>query len=422
MKFLRRTFLLGNIILIVITIGAYLAPYFSPESMEIFSFLGLVLPALLLVNFGYILFWLWFKPKYAWGSSLILLLGINSMSKIFNYSFEGSREINHSSLKIGTFNMQFSKAVTTKGRKNQPKLEIEFNKYLGKLKDLEVLCVQECGNRSQKYIQQALNFPYQHFLKNSKVGIYSKHKIINQGYVDIGETTLFACIWVDLAIERDTFRVYATHLQANRADGKIPSGYVMADASNNKEIAKREKENMVKKKVIPPLPITKTNTTTNTLVKEKKVKEKPKPRIAPKPIPAQKKKGNNTLIINPDSKEQLDLNAFYGIFKNYARLTSKRIEQATLIKVHQKKSPYPSIICGDFNDTPQSFLYTLLNEGMKDSFDEKGSGLGTTRQGMVPALRIDYILADPALTIFSHDIIKGKFSDHYVITSEIQLN
>ncbi len=42
------------------------------------------------------------------------------------------------------------------------------------------------------------------------------------------------------------------------------------------------------------------------------------------------------------------------------RLTTankNRAHQAQLLKYHLRQSPYPVILCGDFNDTPLSFTY-----------------------------------------------------------------
>jgi endonuclease/exonuclease/phosphatase family metal-dependent hydrolase len=69
-----------------------------------------------------------------------------------------------------------------------------------------------------------------------------------------------------------------------------------------------------------------------------------------------------------------------------------RARQAEILREHIAASPHPVIVCGDFNDTPLSYSYRLMSKGLKDSFMEKGWGLGTTYAGALPALRIDYIL------------------------------
>jgi endonuclease/exonuclease/phosphatase (EEP) superfamily protein YafD len=80
-------------------------------------------------------------------------------------------------------------------------------------------------------------------------------------------------------------------------------------------------------------------------------------------------------------------------------------------------SPYPIILCGDFNDTPTSFTYKQLSEGLNDSFANAGLGIGQTYNGKFPALRIDYILYSPELEIVNFKTSEVSLSDHYPIIS-----
>ncbi len=99
--------------------------------------------------------------------------------------------------------------------------------------------------------------------------------------------------------------------------------------------------------------------------------------------------------------------------------TQARSRQAKALAQEIAASPYPVIVCGDFNDTPQSFSYHLLRQGLKDTFREKGQGFGTTYAGGIPALRIDYILTDPKFMVLDNQIPKVPFSDHYPVISHI---
>lgn len=99
-----------------------------------------------------------------------------------------------------------------------------------------------------------------------------------------------------------------------------------------------------------------------------------------------------------------------------------RAQQAETIAAHIHQSPHPVIVCGDFNETPQSYAYRLLSSKLKDSFKEKGLGFGTTYAGSIPALRIDYILTSPIFQITDHRILKKAYSDHYPVTSSVLLN
>ena len=96
---------------------------------------------------------------------------------------------------------------------------------------------------------------------------------------------------------------------------------------------------------------------------------------------------------------------------------AKRAEQVHAIKTHINKSPYPVILCGDFNDTPHSYAYQKLAHGLKDAFVEKGLGLGRSYNGKFPSLRIDYILCSPELNIHSFETKGIKLSDHYPVVA-----
>lgn len=96
--------------------------------------------------------------------------------------------------------------------------------------------------------------------------------------------------------------------------------------------------------------------------------------------------------------------------------TSLRAEQAQKLREHIAACKLPVIICGDFNDTPNSYVYSLLSEGFHDTFRQKALGLGTTFGGSLPLLRIDYILTEKSITTFScRTTREGDFSDHYPV-------
>ncbi len=93
----------------------------------------------------------------------------------------------------------------------------------------------------------------------------------------------------------------------------------------------------------------------------------------------------------------------------------KRADQALRIAEHIQSSPYPVIVCGDFNDTPVSYVYNQFTDKLNDAFLECGSGIGGTYVGKIPAGRIDYIFHSPELTSSDFIIQKHPFSDHRAI-------
>lgn len=93
----------------------------------------------------------------------------------------------------------------------------------------------------------------------------------------------------------------------------------------------------------------------------------------------------------------------------------KRADQALRITEHISKCPYPVIVCGDFNDTPVSYVYNQFNSNLTDAFLNCGSGIGTTYVGKIPAGRIDYIFHSPELFSTNFVVQKHPISDHRAI-------
>jgi len=108
-----------------------------------------------------------------------------------------------------------------------------------------------------------------------------------------------------------------------------------------------------------------------------------------------------------------------GALSRVKTASQKRAAQAQMLADHIAQSPHPVILCGDFNDNPQSYSYRLLTQQLSDAFRQKGRGLGTTYAGKIPALRIDYILVDPSFRVNDHLIMRENFSDHYPVVSEV---
>lgn len=122
-----------------------------------------------------------------------------------------------------------------------------------------------------------------------------------------------------------------------------------------------------------------------------------------------------------DQNGSNDLKGSIGLMQKLKLAYQFRAEQVKLIRKHMDKSPFRIILCGDFNDTPTSFAYNKLSQGLNDTFVKSGSGLGTTYSGKLPNLRIDYIFADPYITILRHDLIRSYISDHFPIASTLEI-
>ncbi len=98
-----------------------------------------------------------------------------------------------------------------------------------------------------------------------------------------------------------------------------------------------------------------------------------------------------------------------------------RAEQATMIAGYIRNSPYPVIVAGDFNDTPQSFAYRKIRRGLHDAFRKAGRGFGNTYAGEMPSFRIDYIIYSDPMIPYQCRRIKTDYSDHFPVTTWLYL-
>ena len=125
-----------------------------------------------------------------------------------------------------------------------------------------------------------------------------------------------------------------------------------------------------------------------------------------------------TMAENASLKEKKTWIAIKGMLGRYRKAAKTRQVQAQEIAEQVRQSPYPVILCGDLNDVSQSRVYHILRAGLQDAFLQRGSGLGITYAGSLPALRIDMIFADTTLEILRCKTGKTGFSDHQPVIAD----
>ena len=130
--------------------------------------------------------------------------------------------------------------------------------------------------------------------------------------------------------------------------------------------------------------------------------------------------GNLKYIDKPSMKDEADLEKSKSLISKLKNGFLKRQLQAGRIREEMNKSIYPNIVCGDFNDVPNSYSYNIIGKGMKNTFVEKGSGLGRTFSGISPTLRIDNIFVDKRFSVQQFTRVQEKLSDHYPIVADVK--
>jgi len=100
---------------------------------------------------------------------------------------------------------------------------------------------------------------------------------------------------------------------------------------------------------------------------------------------------------------------------------AKRRVQSIHVKEEMNNSPYPLVVCGDFNDVPNSFAYHHIGNELQNGFATAGTGIGRTYSHIAPTLRIDNIFVDERFTIHQFARDGKKISDHFPIVADIAL-
>lgn len=112
-----------------------------------------------------------------------------------------------------------------------------------------------------------------------------------------------------------------------------------------------------------------------------------------------------------------------SIVSRLASNNRNRAVQADTLAAMIASSPYPVIVCGDFNDTPASYTYRTVSDNMKDAFREAGRGYSYTYRGFFDLLRIDYVLCSEEFEPLSYGVVDSmRYSDHYPVFVRLRYN
>ena len=360
---LKKFFILFNIAIIFCYLLACLVPFVNTEILWFIALLGLVFPIIFFVLCSFVIFWLIFRSRWWLISFVTLLFGFKQITSTF--SVHGSHEFSlakePNTLRVLHWNV--SDWNYSQGRGGG--LLLDEMLELIKEQNADLLCFQEFYEPSKKNASksvlkffQTMGYPYYYFIPSTYYG--------DGRQSGIGIFSRFALLnTVNFPF---TDRPKGEHLL--QADVKV-NGQMIRIMTTHLQSVRLDNED---------------------LQNISQIKTGKNKRLA----------GSRTLVSKLKRGYEL------------------RYEQAVLVSSKIKESPYPVILTGDFNDVPSSSTYFKIKGNLQDVFLRKGSFIGRTYRYISPTLRIDYILADRVFKVTQFKRLKGDYSDHYGLVTDLQ--
>jgi endonuclease/exonuclease/phosphatase family metal-dependent hydrolase len=360
LSWFSRVIFFFNWFAIISLLCADAAPWVNPERIWPFAFLGLIQPALIIVNILFLLYWLIRRKRQMFFSLAVILISFMHFNRQYQISIGNLGTAPEKSIRLMSWNVKLFDLYNWSG--NKETREKMFN--LIRSEDPAVLCLQEFFSedagtfRNLDTLKSMLGYSaataYTITLRKTDhwgVATFSRYPIVNEGRIVFNNRSNNICLYTDITINTDTIRVYNVHLQS------INFGY--ADIRFVK-----------------------------------------------------------TMLSEEDSENEMENSK--NILRRMKHAYGRRARQANAIAEHIRNCRYPVVICGDFNDTPVSYTYQVLSSRMKDAFRESGSGFGKTFENPLPVPRIDYILHSENLESFQFKTIRTEgLSDHYPVVCNL---
>lgn len=368
--FTKRLCIALNLVIAGLFLIACANAWLHPSKWWFFSVLGLGFPVLLIFLFAFLVFWLIFRSKWAMLPALVLLIGLSNIRVFLGLHFATSfkPQKTENSIRVLTWNVHWFDEHNRKLKehKDYRKKMLQFIRE----QNADILCFQEflemgkSFNNSNTNAIVQLNYPYY-------------YRVIDYGAASRGRFQAGVAIFSRFPIV-DTQRITYPDPDKVRAAESLIGVDILA---NGKKI----------------------RVYTTHL----------------QSVLFQKNDYRNIEIIK--SADDSMVSASRTILKKLRNGYAARGFQAELVREKLDSCPYPEIICGDFNDVPNSYTYFKIKGNRQDVFVRKGSGIGRSFTAVSPTLRIDYILADKKFDVLQYNRFLVPYSDHYPVVADLKL-
>ena len=358
--FFNRMAMFCNHIAAIALLISYLSPHVSPENFWFLAFFGLAYPILVALNLLFVIYWSFQVKKRAFYSMIIILAGFSTLHRYVQMTFGNIPDGSKKPVKVMSYNVKvFDLYDWTKN--------IETRKNIFSLirdEAPQIACFQEYFHRdSSKFantdsLMALPNFKYNHVQYTTSVK-YSQH---------FGIAT------------------FSNYPIINR--GRVEFGYKGNNVCIYSDILIRKDTVRIYNMHLQSIAFSKEDY-----------------------------KYIDDLQKNVETE---DVEHSRSILKRLKDAFIKRAQQADLVQASIASSPYPVIVCGDFNDTPASYAYASISNTLQDAFVESGNGFGRSYIGKFPSFRIDYILHSASFRAYDFRTIREELSDHFPIVCYLE--
>jgi endonuclease/exonuclease/phosphatase family metal-dependent hydrolase len=367
-RFTKSFFIISNIIVAILFLLGCYAAWFNPNRFWFLGLLSLASLYLLLALIIFIIFWLFAKKKLTLISIIAILLAWGPIGQLMKFKISSDFNIakNSNSLRVMSWNIEHFDILE---HKKNPERKTEMLDLINKYQP-DVACFQEMVGAEKD--STAINY-----LPTIKK------------YLHFSE-------------------YYYSYENQNNFDDKHHFG-----------ILTFSKYPIVNRETIAP------NNSKNYNENFQYVdikKEEDTIRVFNIHLQSLKfSKENLKYLYDATEENEVKINGSRSIVSKLKAGFLKRKLQSELIQKEISKSPYPVVVCGDFNDVPNSYAYATVGKNLQNAYVEKGAGIGRTFSGISPTLRIDNIFASKQFDIEQYIRIKKKLSDHFPIISDMRI-
>lgn len=361
-NFITKILLLANILAAFSLIATYLSVYISPAKYWIFAFIGMGYPFILIINVLFILLWLVFRKWYFLISIVVIAVGWNIFREYFQFQPKGKEPaIKEKQIRLLTYNVRL------------------FNYYQWE-KDTAT------WSKIIRYIHQ----------ENPDIVCFQEFITVPGSKHDLENLK-----------KKMAPLLYSHVYYTDRVPGKINFG-----------MATFSKFPMVHKKMIE------FKNSLNGSIATDMVAGRDTFRLFNCHLQSIRLRNDyndvlDSLIFNYSEKQ---LDNLKDLSSRMKQAFIQRASQVDILSGEIRSSPYPVIVCGDFNDTPVSYAYHQIGNKLEDAFIEAGAGTGNTYRGNLPYVRIDYVFYNGPLHAHHYRTKKIHWSDHYPLTVDFTIH